>query len=53
VHNVQPTRYIKVEAEKQDNVVLWVTLCNAHSKNRGMGLWHARDLGVNQVSGEA
>jgi hypothetical protein len=47
MYKVEPTTDIAVEAEKENNVPLWVTLWKAHSRNRGMG-WHARDLGVDK-----
>jgi hypothetical protein len=46
VHNIQPTTDIEVEAEKENNIMLWVTLPNAQSRNHGMG-WHAGYLYVN------
>jgi hypothetical protein len=43
MYNVEPTTDIAVEAEKESNVPLWVTLRKSHSRNRGMG-WRARIL---------
>jgi hypothetical protein len=52
MYNVEPTTDIAVEAEKENNVPLWVTLRKSHSRNRGMG-WRARDLGVNKGTSKA
>jgi hypothetical protein len=52
MYNVEPTTDIAVEAEKENNVPLWVTLCKLHSRNRGMG-WQARDLGVDKGTSKA
>jgi hypothetical protein len=47
MYKVEPTTDIAVEAVKENNVPLWVTLWKSHSRNRGMG-WQARDLGVDK-----
>jgi hypothetical protein len=52
MYNVEPTTDIAVEAEKENNIPLWVTLRKSHSRNRGMG-WRARDLGVNKGTSKA
>jgi hypothetical protein len=52
MYNVEPTTDIAVEAEKENNVPLWVTLWESHSRNRGMG-WRARDLGVDKGTSKA
>ncbi len=52
MYNVEPTTDIAVEAEKENNVPLWVTLWKSHSRNRGMG-WRARDLGVDKGTSKA
>jgi hypothetical protein len=52
MYNVEPTTDIAVEAEKENNVPLWVTLRKLQSRNRGMG-WQARDLGVDKGTSKA
>jgi hypothetical protein len=52
MYNVEPTTDIAVEAEKENNVLLWVTLRKLYSRNHGMG-WRARDLGVNKGTSKA
>jgi hypothetical protein len=52
MYNVEPTTDIAVEAEKEKNVPLWVTLRKLHSRNRGMG-WRARNLGVDKGTSKA
>jgi hypothetical protein len=52
MYNVEPTTDIAVEAEKENNVPLWVTLRKLHSRNGGME-WRARDLGVNKGTSKA
>jgi hypothetical protein len=49
MYNVEPTTDIAVEAEKENNVPLWVTL---QKSNRGMGL-RARDLGADKGTSKA
>jgi hypothetical protein len=52
MYNVEPTTDIAVEAEKENNVPLWVTLRKLHSRDPGMGWW-ARDLGVDKGTSKA